>query len=157
MPWDKVEAAEKGSGAFSLSPIGGRRSRAEVGSQSVMNSLCSFFFVQMPVCSICFSPFIEGCNIDPMFCSMQSSKARLLARTRWIKLLIVMLSKYKSLQKITMTSYFFHIPLPLISSWLSSPGWDPFIFISYLLLSGPLGSIACSSAPAEDFAPASAS
>lgn len=42
MPWDKVEAAEKGSGAFSLSPIGGRRSRAEVGSQSVMNS-CFFF------------------------------------------------------------------------------------------------------------------
>lgn len=42
MPWDKVEAAEKGSGAFSLSPIGGRRSRAEVGSQSVMNSFWFF-------------------------------------------------------------------------------------------------------------------
>lgn len=39
MPWEKAEAAEKGSGTFSLSPIGGRRSRAEVGSQSVMNSL----------------------------------------------------------------------------------------------------------------------
>lgn len=41
MPWDKVEAAEKGSGAFSLSPIGSGRSRAEVSSQSVMNN---FFF-----------------------------------------------------------------------------------------------------------------
>lgn len=30
MPWEKVEAAEKGSGAFSLSPIGSGRSRAEV-------------------------------------------------------------------------------------------------------------------------------
>lgn len=29
MPWEKAEAAEKGSGAFSLSPIGSRRSRAE--------------------------------------------------------------------------------------------------------------------------------
>ncbi len=29
MPWEKAEAAEKGSGAFSLSPIGGGRSRAE--------------------------------------------------------------------------------------------------------------------------------
>lgn len=29
MPWGKAEAAEKGSGAFSLSPIGSGRSRAE--------------------------------------------------------------------------------------------------------------------------------
>lgn len=45
MPWGKVEAAEKGSGAFSLSPIGGRRSRAEVGSQSVMNRFGLFFLL----------------------------------------------------------------------------------------------------------------
>lgn len=41
MPWEKVEAAEKGSGAFSLSPIGSGRNRAEGSSQSVMNSLFS--------------------------------------------------------------------------------------------------------------------
>lgn len=29
MPWEKTEAAEKGSGAFSQSPIGSGRSRAE--------------------------------------------------------------------------------------------------------------------------------
>lgn len=115
MPWDKVEAAEKGSRAFSLSPIGGRRSRAEGGSQSVMNSLW-FFVVQLPVCSICFSPFVEGCDIDPMFCSMQTSKVRLLARTRWIQLLIVMLSESNSLQRIAMTFHSFHIPLLLVSS-----------------------------------------
>lgn len=40
MPWEKAEAAEKGSGAFSLSPIGSGRSRAE---QSVMNSLSEHF------------------------------------------------------------------------------------------------------------------
>lgn len=45
MPWDKVEAAEKGSGAFSLSPIGSGRSRAEVSSQSVMNIFFVLFFV----------------------------------------------------------------------------------------------------------------
>lgn len=39
--------------------------------------------------------------------SMQSSKARLLARTRWIKLLIIMLSESNSLQKIT-TIFYFH-------------------------------------------------
>lgn len=72
MPWDKVEAAEKGSRAFSLSPIGGRRSRAEGGSQSVMNSLC-FFVVQLPVCSICFSPFVEGATLIQcsVSCSLQ--------------------------------------------------------------------------------------
>lgn len=56
MPWGKVEAAEKGSGAFSLSPIGGRRSRAEVGSQSVMmNSLRLFFCSNARVVSSVFS------------------------------------------------------------------------------------------------------
>lgn len=59
MPWVKVEAAEKGSGAFSVSPIGGRRSRAEVGSQSVTKGF--WFFVQMPVCSIwVFFSFVIG-------------------------------------------------------------------------------------------------
>lgn len=47
MPWDKVEAAEKGSGAFSLSPIGSGRSRAEVSSQSVMNNFFLFFGAQL--------------------------------------------------------------------------------------------------------------
>lgn len=51
-----------------------------------------------------------------MFCSMQSSKARLLARTRWIKPLIVMLSESKSLQKIAKSSYYFQILLLLIST-----------------------------------------
>lgn len=46
MPWDKVEAAEKGSGAFSLSPIGGRRSR---GRQSKHYEQFLGFFVQKPV------------------------------------------------------------------------------------------------------------
>lgn len=76
MPWDKVEAVEKGSGAFSLSPIGGRRSRAEVGSQSVMNSFCFVFLFKCQCVQFVFSPLLEGCNIDPVFLSHAIFKSR---------------------------------------------------------------------------------
>lgn len=46
MPWEKVEAAEKGSGAFSLSPIGSGRSRAEV-KQSERYEQFFFFSEQL--------------------------------------------------------------------------------------------------------------
>lgn len=56
MPWEKAEAAEKGSGAFSLSPIGSGRSRAEQrgSSQSVMNSLTEHFLIHLerPGCEL---------------------------------------------------------------------------------------------------------
>lgn len=35
MPWEKAEAAEKGSGAFSQSPISSRRSRADRALRTV--------------------------------------------------------------------------------------------------------------------------
>lgn len=45
MPWEKAEAAEKGSGAFSQSPIGS--DGAEQSTQSIMNSCSEQFFNQL--------------------------------------------------------------------------------------------------------------